>query len=152
MSLLSFGAFGPLLRRAWPLALALALIALLWWRISLALDDAHRRGELAERNRWEQAAARAARHAARVATERQEQADRADTEAAQTIDKLNIVEGEYAEKVRILYRDRVDAPCIDADGVRLIRAADAARAAAAAAGGGAGSVPATGTGGEPWQP
>jgi len=149
VSLLLIRRLLPWLRRWWPPAVGLLLLALLWWRIAVAIDDAHERGGMAERSRWQQAAARAAEDATRIAAARQENADRADVLAAQKIEQLNAVEGDYVEKVRILYRDRVDAGCIDADGMRLVRAADAARAAAATAGGGAGFLPQAGTGGQP---
>lgn len=50
----------------------------------------------------------------------------ADVASAKAQASIGTMERHYSEKVREIYRDRPARPCIDADGVRLVREADAA--------------------------
>lgn len=136
--LLPPGPLLSLLKRLWPLLLLGLIGGLLWWRLSAALAAAHDRGVAEEAARRDRAAA----VARAVAAARQaQQSAAADHKAATAIDSRRATETSYVEKVRVLYRDRPDPSCVDADGMRLIRAADGSGAAAAtAADGGADSV------------
>jgi hypothetical protein len=75
-------------------------------------------------------------HAAAAAAQAQadqRRTDAADAAAAAEIASLGRVETVYVDRVRKIYRDRPARACIDADGVRLIREADAALAGKPAA-------------------
>ena len=70
-----------------------------------------------------------ARHEAVAATQRgkdQKRADTADSAIAGSQAGISTVERHYIDKVRTIYRDRPSRCTIDADGVRIIREADAA--------------------------
>ena len=62
----------------------------------------------------------------------QSRTDQADAANAATQAGAHTIERHYSEKVREIYRDRPAGPCLDADGLRRIREADAALAGAAA--------------------
>lgn len=122
--------------RWWPILAGAGLLALLWWRIDKALDAAHARGVADERVRWTSAAMNAQREAHANAARQQAGVDAADSKAAADLVTARNIETRHVEKIRILYRDRVDPLCVDPDGMRIIADADRERAAATAAGGG----------------
>lgn len=115
---------GRLSRRAWAgIGAALMCIALLLVFRS-ALGAARQLG------------VEACENAQRKAAEKQRAADQSRTDAADAAggraqSGITAVERHYVEKVREVYRDRPAGPCLDADGLRRIREADAAYARAA---------------------
>lgn len=126
---------------AWWFLVATVLLLLLWWRFDHALDAAHARGVAAERQRWTAATAAAQQKITENNARQQATVDTADRRATDRIAANQAVETHYVEKVRILYRDRADELCVDADGMRLIARADADRTAAATtASGGTGAM------------
>lgn len=109
----------------WPLAFgAVALLAACWL------------GLLVARGFYQRGKADCDAAHASAATQQQgaDQArtDQADAANAATQAGAHTIERHYSEKVREIYRDRPAGPCLDADGLRRIREADAALAGAAA--------------------
>lgn len=111
--------------RLWrPLFIGLGAAVVVWLGVLVARDF-YQRGK----------ADCAAAHAEAAAKQRaadQKRTDDADASGATAQAGVTTIERHYTERTREIFRDRPAGPCIDADGLRRIREADAATAGAAA--------------------